>query len=261
MLLALDVGNSDVSLGLFAGEDLERTWRVTTRPDRTADEWAVLLRALFEEGGLDITEVSGSVLCSVVPTATEAVAEALMTATGTSPVVVGADSPLPVRLEVDEPASVGADRVVNTLAASRLFGLDTIIADFGTATTLDCVTAEGAFLGGIIAPGLLTSAESLVRRAAKLSATELTPPVRAIGRRTDECLRAGLIFGAADAVDGMVRRIKAEWPSDREPKVVATGGLGSLVAKFSSEIEEVHPDLTLRGLRLAYLLLTDGQDA
>ena len=258
MLLALDVGNSEVSLGLFAGEDLERTWRVTTRPDRTADEWAVLLRSLFEEGGLDITAVSGSVFCSVVPTATEAMAEALMTATGTSPVVVAADSPLPVRLEVDEPASVGADRVANTLAASRLFGLDTIVVDFGTATTLDCVTADGAFLGGIIAPGLLTSAESLIRRAAKLSATELAPPVRAIGRRTDECLRAGLLFGAADAVDGMVRRIKAEWPTDREPKVVATGGLSSLVAKFSSEIEEVHPDLTLRGLRLAHLILTGG---
>jgi len=259
MLFTVDVGNTEVSLGLFAGEDLERTWRVTTRPDRTADEWAVLLRALFEEGGLDVTAVTGSALCSVVPTTTEALAEALLTATGTAPVVVTADSPLPVTLEVDEPYSVGADRVVNTLAASRLFGLDTIVVDFGTATTLDCVTAEGAFLGGMISPGLLTSAESLVRRAAKLSATELTPPARAIGRRTDECLRAGLLFGAADAVDGMVRRIKAEWPSDRVPKVVATGGLASLVAKFSSEIEEVHPELTLRGLRLAYLILTSHE--
>jgi type III pantothenate kinase len=255
MLLALDVGNTEISLGLFQGEDLERSWRVTTRPDRTPDEWAVLLRALFAEGGVDITEVTGTVMCSVVPPATDAMAEALLTATGTTPVVVSPDSPLPVTLDVDDPSTVGADRVVNTLAASRLFGLDTIVVDFGTATTLDCVTADGRFLGGVIAPGLLTSSESLIRRAAKLSPTELTPPVRAIGRRTDECLKAGLLFGAADAVDGLVRRIRAEWPTDRVPKVVATGGLAALVAKFSSEVEEVHPDLTLRGLRLAHEIL------
>ncbi len=256
MLLALDIGNTEISLGLFSGEDLERSWRVTTRPDRTADEWAVLLRALFAEAGIDITSVTGSVLCSVVPTTTDAMTEALLTATGTAPVAVGPESKLPVTLDVDEPLTVGADRVVNTLAASRLFGLDTIIVDFGTATTLDCVTADGRFLGGIIAPGLLTSAENLVRKAAKLSATELAPPARAIGRRTDECLRAGVLFGGADAVDGMVRRIKAEWPTPRAPKVVSTGGLAALVSKFSSEIEEVHPDLTLRGLRLAHQILT-----
>jgi len=256
MLLTVDIGNSEICLGLFGGEDLERSWRITTRPDRTPDEWAVLVRALFDSSGLDVTAVSGSALCSVVPTATEAVAEGLLSATGTAPVVVGPESGLPVRLEVEEPQSVGADRVVNTLAASRLFGVDTIVVDFGTATTLDCVTADGAFLGGVIAPGVLTSAENLVRRAAKLSSTELSPPLHAIGRRTDECLRAGLLFGTADAVDGMVRRIKAEWPRDREPKVVATGGLASLVAKFSAEIEEVHPDLTLRGLRLAHEILT-----
>lgn len=255
MLLALDIGNTEISLGLFGGEDLERSWRVTTRPDRTPDEWAVLLRALFEEGGLDITLVTGSVVCSVVPTTTDSMAEGLMSATGTAPVIVGPESPLPVTLDVEEPHSVGADRVVNTLAASKLFGLDTIVVDFGTATTLDCVTADGTFLGGVIAPGLLTSAENLVRRAAKLSATELTPPARAIGRRTDECLKAGLLFGTADAVDGMVRRIKAEWPRAGVPKVVATGGLAALIAKLSTEIEEVHPDLTLRGLRLAHEIL------
>jgi len=256
MLLALDIGNTEISLGLFGGEDLERSWRVTTRPDRTSDEWAVLLRALFDAGGLDITLVTGSVVCSVVPTTTDAMAEGLMSATGTAPVIVGPESPLPVTLDVEEPHSVGADRVVNTLAASKLFGLDTIVVDFGTATTIDCVTADGTFLGGVIAPGLLTSAENLVRRAAKLSATELTPPARAIGRRTDECLKAGLLFGTADAVDGMVRRIKAEWPRAGVPKVVATGGLAALIAKLSAEIEEVHPDLTLCGLRLAHEILT-----
>ena len=261
MLLAIDIGNTEISLGLFGGEDLERSWRVTTRPDRTPDEWAMVLRALFDEAGLDITAVTGTVLCSVVPSATDAMSEGLLTATGTAVVVISPDSKLPVTLDVEEPHTVGADRVVNTLAASRLFGIDTIVVDFGTATTLDCVTADGRFLGGIIAPGLLTSAESLFRRAAKLSATELTPPAHAIGRRTDECLRAGVLYGAADAVDGMVRRIKAEWPTASVPKVVATGGLAPLIAKFTSEVEEVHPDLTLKGLRLAHQLLTAAGEA
>jgi type III pantothenate kinase len=148
--------------------------------------------------------------------------------------------------------------MINTLAASRLFGVDTIVVDFGTATTLDCITKDGRFLGGIIAPGIRTAGENLVRRAAKLSATELAPPEHAIGKRTDECIRAGLVFGAADAVDGMVRRIKAEWPTREVPKVIATGGLAPLVAKYSSEIEEVHPDLTLQGLRLAAQWLGQG---
>ncbi|MEK6769876.1 MAG: type III pantothenate kinase, partial [Gemmatimonadota bacterium] len=125
----------------------------------------------------------------------------------------------------------------------------------GTATTLDCITKDGRFLGGIIAPGIKTAAENLVRRAAKLSATELTPPTKALGRRTEDCIRAGIVFGAADAVDGLVRRLKAEWPTRDVPRVIATGGFAALVAKFSSEIEEVHPDLTLQGLRIAAELM------
>ncbi|MFI5281382.1 MAG: type III pantothenate kinase, partial [Gemmatimonadales bacterium] len=237
--------------------DLERSWRITTRPDRTADEWAVMLRALFQEAGLDITETDRSILASVVPLATEAIADGVVIATGTVPTIVTAAN-LPIRLEVDEPLTVGADRMINTLAASRLFGVDTIVVDFGTATTLDCITKDGRFLGGIIAPGIRTAGENLVRRAAKLSATELRPPEHAIGKRTDDCIRAGLVFGAADAVDGMVRRIKAEWPTRDVPKVIATGGLAPLVAKFSAEIEEVHPDLTLQGLRLASEWLGQG---
>ena len=250
MLLAIDVGNTEITLGLFAGAELERSWRIMTHPDRGADEWAVLLRALFEQAGLDITETDRSILASVVPFATEAIADGVVDATGTVPTIVNAAN-LPIRLEVEEPQTVGADRMINTLAASRLFGVDTIVVDFGTATTLDCITKDGRFLGGIIAPGIRTAGENLVKRAAKLSATEIAPPEHAIGKRTEDCIRAGLVFGAADAVDGMVRRIKAEWPTRDVPRVVATGGLAPLVAKFSTEIEEVHPDLTLQGLRLA----------
>src|SRR4029079_12131678 len=127
---------------------------------------------------------------------------------------------LPIRLDVDEPLTVGADRIINTLAAVTLYQVDTLVVDFGTATTFDCITADGRFIGGVIMPGLRTSADQLARRAAKLPATELTPPERVIGRRTEECIRAGVLFGAADAVDGIVNRIRKEWPRGR----VAEGG-------------------------------------
>jgi len=150
-----------------------------------------------------------------------------------------------------EPLTVGADRVVNTLAACELYRRDTIVVDYGTATTFDCVTQDRRFIGGVIAPGVLTAAENLTRRAAKLPGTELLPPQRVIGRRTEDCIRSGVLFGAADSTDGMVRRIKAEWPGGGKPLVVGTGGLVSLVAPLSREIEKVEPHLTLLGLRIA----------
>ena len=251
MLLAIDIGNTEITIGLFAGLDLERSWRIMTHPDRTPDEWAVTLRALFLQAGLDITDVGQSIVASVVPITTEAVTDGLVDATGTVPIVVNASN-LPIRLDVDEPQTVGADRMINTLAASRLFGCDTIVVDFGTATTLDCITKDGRFLGGIIAPGVRTAGENLIRKAAKLSSTDLTPPVSAIGKRTEDCIRAGLVFGSADAVDGMVRRIKAEWPGRERPRVIATGGLAPLIATASEFVDDVDQTLTLDGLRLLY---------
>jgi type III pantothenate kinase len=258
MLLALDIGNTEITVGLFDGAELERSWRLTTHPARTPDEWAAVVRSLFDQAGLDITRVSDTILASVVPSVTDAVADALLIATGTTPVEISPEAPLPIKLDVEEPSTVGADRIVNTVAASRLFGVDTIVVDFGTATTMDCITRDGVFLGGIIAPGLKTSGENLIRRTAKLMPTELAPPARAMGRKTEDCIRSGLVYGAADAVDGLVRRLKAEWPTRAVPRVIATGGYASLVAKYSSEIEEVHPDLTLRGLEICHRLLGDG---
>jgi type III pantothenate kinase len=152
---------------------------------------------------------------------------------------------------VDEPLTVGADRVVNTLAAFTLYQRDTLVVDFGTATTFDCITADGRFVGGVIAPGVRTGAEQLIRRTAKLPAAALVAPERVIGRRTETCLQAGVVFGAADAVSGLVRRIRAEWPGGGRPYVVATGGLASLIAPHVPEIELVEPRLTLIGLRIA----------
>ena len=157
---------------------------------------------------------------------------------------------------MDEPLTVGADRLINTLAASRIYRRDTIVVDFGTATTYDCITGDGVFLGGIIAPGIRTSADTLIRRTSKLPATELAVPARAIGTRTEDCIRAGVVFGAADAIDGLVRRIKREWPTTTVPQVIATGGLAATIAPLSTEIESVDAFLTLKGLRIAYALLT-----
>jgi type III pantothenate kinase len=179
------------------------------------------------------------------------VLEGVTMATGVRPEQVTARSPLPVALDVDEPLTVGADRIVNVLAAVERHHTDVIVVDFGTATTFDCILSDGRFIGGAIMPGLRTSADQLTRRAAKLPATELTRPDHVIGRRTEECIQAGVLYGAADAVDGMVRRIRDEWPGADVPLCIATGGLAGLVAPLCSSIDTVEPDLTLDGLRLA----------
>jgi type III pantothenate kinase len=251
MLLGADVGNTEITLGLFIGDRLNGHWRVTTVTPRTPDEWATMLTSFLSHAGRSTHEVRAAVQASVAPDVTEVLARGIERAFGFAPVQVSAETQLPVVLDVEEPHSVGADRVVNTVAAAELYGRDTIIVDFGTATTFDCITREGTFLGGVIAPGIHTAAQNLHRRTAKLPATELVPPDRVIGRRTEECIRAGVLFGTADSVDGIVRRIKAEWPRDEVPLVVATGGLAEPIAQHCQEIEVVEPNLTLLGLRVA----------
>jgi type III pantothenate kinase len=251
MLLALDVGNTETTVGLFDGDRLDTVWRLTTTAQRTPDEWATLLTSHLSHAGRSTEEVRAAIVASVAPPVTQDLCAGVQRATGRSPVLVDARSPLPIGLDVDEPLTVGADRIINTLAASRLYDSDVIVVDFGTATTFDCITRDGRFIGGVIMPGLRTAADELVRRTAKLPATELVPPERVIGRRTEECIRAGVLLGTADAVDGIVRRIKAEWPGGGRPRVIATGGLAAMVRPLCREIEAVDPDLTLVGLRIA----------
>ena len=251
MLLAVDAGNTEITLGLFQGDTLAGRWRMTTNPDRTPDEWAGAAGAFFLHAGLSPNEVRAACLASVAPAITQSLIEGLCIATGRTALSIDASTPLPVRLDVEEPLSVGADRIVNTLAAVMLYRCDTLVVDFGTATTFDCITADARFIGGVIMPGLRTSADQLTRRAAKLPATELRPPERVIGRRTEECIRAGVLFGAADSVDGIVERIRAEWPEGRVPRVIATGGLAGIVAPLTRTIESIEADLTLHGLRFA----------
>ena len=254
MLLAFDIGNTETTVGLFAGDRLDVHWRLHSTPQRTPDEWASALTAHLIQSGHSTQEIRAAIVASVAPQVSESLCEGIELATTRAPVRVDGRSKLPIVLDVDEPLTVGADRIVNTLAAAELFSRDTIVVDFGTATTFDCITVGGRdarFIGGVIMPGLRTASDELVRKTAKLPATELTPPTRAIGRRTEDCIRAGVLWGTADAVDGLVRRIKAEWPSKTAPLVVATGGLAALVAPLCKEIASVHSDLTLVGLRIA----------
>jgi len=251
MLLAVDIGNTEISGGLFDGDRLIAQWRFSTVHERTADEWAALLIAYLAHSGRDPRGIRAAVLGSVAPTVAAELAAGIAKATGAAPVEVGPTSPLPITLDVEEPLTVGADRVVNTLAAHELFGRDTIVVDFGTATTFDCITADGRFIGGVIAPGVRTGAENLIRRTAKLPATSLVAPAQVIGRRTETCIQSGVVLGAAESVGGLIRRIVAEWPGGGRPLVVATGGLAELIAPLVPEIERIEPRLTLTGLRIA----------
>lgn len=257
MILVCDVGNTETTIGVYEGAHLRAHWRVMTEVPRTADEFGLLLRQLLADEGLDPARVRGAAIASVVPRITAPLTVACRAWLGDHPVVqVDGRSKLPITLDVEEPLTVGADRIVNTLAASQLFRKDAIVVDLGTATTFDCITADGVFLGGVIAPGVLMMAESLARGTSKLPATELVLPQHIIGRRTEECIRAGVMYGAAESIDGLVRRIKADWPRKTTPVVIATGGLAEVFRPLCRELTEVDPYLTLRGLQIAFELLT-----
>ena len=260
MILVFDVGNTELTIGLFSEAELRGHWRLMTDVARTADEFGVLLRSLLSVSGFSPDVVRSVAIGSVVPRVTGPLREGCMRYfTVGEPLIVDASAQLPITLQVDEPMTVGADRVINTLAASRLFARDAIVVDMGTAITYDCITATGVFLGGVIAPGVLTASETLTRRTSKLPATELVVPKRVIGKRTEECIRAGVLFGAADAIDGIVRRIKAEWPRSDVPMVIATGGFAETMASLCSTFDRVEPHLTLQGLQLAHGLLRGAE--
>lgn len=251
MHLVADIGNTETVLGLVdpAGEILAH-WRLSTGIPRTADEFDHLIHALLARKGFDGSEISRGVLGSVVPSVTMRIRKALESIIAGPVLTVGPEASLPITLAVDEPQTVGADRIVNTLAAKELFHQDTIAVDLGTATTYDCITAEGQFLGGIISPGVQVGMEWLGRRAAKLPRVEFRPPGQVIGKRTEACMESGVFFSTVDAIDGMVGRIQEEWGAE-DILVVATGGYATLLAPHCSTVQRVVPFLTLRGLHLA----------
>jgi type III pantothenate kinase len=249
--LVVDVGNTETVLGAAPRvTEVSATWRISSNVPRTPDELTALLRTLLAGGGVDTAGLRRAVIGSVVPSLTQAWTESLGKVVAGPVVVVGPHSDLPIELEVEEPLTVGADRIANTLAARELYGRDTIAVDLGTATTFDCITREGVFVGGVISPGLQAGLDWLAARTAKLPRVELEPPRRVIGRRTEACIQSGVFYQAVDAVDGIVRRIKQEWKKP-DAFVVATGGFSRVVGPHLTMVDEVEPNLTLYGLAMA----------
>lgn len=251
MILTFDVGNTETVIGLHEAGDLIDHWRISTHGLGTVDELGLLIRGLLRESGFNLELLRAACIGSVVPPATPIISEMCQRHLGVRVLIIDARTDLPIRLDVDEPMTVGADRIVNTLAAAQIFKVDTIAVDLGTATTFDCITGEGVFIGGVIAPGVTTAADTLVRRTAKLPRVDLERPPAVIGRRTETCLRSGIFFSAVDAIDGIVRRIKEEWKKP-DALVVATGGLASLIGPHCKTVDRVEPFLTLNGLELAH---------
>jgi len=252
MHLVVDIGNTETVLGLMDPKtgELRAHWRLSTGPARTADELDHLIHSLLARRGFDPSHLTRAVLGSVVPSINDRMRVALegLVSGPVFSVEPGAD--LPIHLDVDEPKTVGADRIVNTLAAKILFERDTIVVDLGTATTFDCITSDGVFIGGVIAPGVQVGMEWLAHRAAKLPKVQFRPPAAVIGRRTESCMESGVFFSAVDAIDGVVERIEAEW-NRPDALVVATGGYAGLMAQHCRTVQEVEPFLTLRGLYFA----------
>jgi type III pantothenate kinase len=250
MLLVIDVGNTQTVLGVYEDSDLRVSWRVSTDIHKSGDEFWIILRSLFREADLDTKVVNGVCISSVVPPLQSMLEEVCDKYFKCAPILVEPGIKTGLSILYDNPREVGADRIVNSVAGITLYGGPLIIVDFGTATTFDAVSAKAQYLGGAIFPGISISAEALFQRTAKLPRVELIAPKTVIGKDTASSIKSGLIFGYAEMVDGMVRRIRKEM--EGVPKIIATGGLGGIISQHSKEIEKVDPLLTLVGLRIIY---------
>ena len=251
MLLVVDVGNTHTVLGLYDGERLVHDFRIETSKGRTSDEYHVLLLNLLALAGIERNDVRASILASVVPSFNDIVVEAIDRAFDHEIMVVGPGIKTGMPVLYENPREVGADRIVNAVAAYERVKGAAIVVDFGTATTFDCISEKGEYLGGAIAPGIQISASALFAHAARLPRSEITRPPRAIGRNTVHSMQSGIVFGYVGLVDGLVRRLTSE--IDTEVSVIATGGLARLIEPDSETIQEVDEYLTLEGLRLIYL--------
>ena len=252
MLLTADVGNTEIVLGVFEAAELRHTWRLSTRPERTSDELALQLAGFLEHRDLDLrTDVTGMCIASVVPDVTSSLREMAAAYLPFEPLIVGPGTKTGVPVLTDNPREVGADRVVNALAAFTRFGGPAIVVDFGTGTNFDVVSANGEFLGGVIAPGLQISAGALFGRTARLTRVDLQPPRSPVGKSTVEAIQSGLLYGTAGEVDGVVTRIRAELQAP-DAVTVATGGLAPVVIPHCTTVDHHEPWLTLEGLRLVF---------
>lgn len=260
MLLCIDIGNSNITLGLFSGANLLHTFRLQSRREQTSDEYAILLGRLLELHALSCSEVTHAIIGSVVPALSAALARAVERAFNCRALVVSSATDTGIAIAVDRPHEVGIDRIVNVAAARHqallaaglggktgaVLDAGAIVIDLGTATTFDCVSPAGEFVGGVIVPGMRVSFDALVARTAKLADVELVAPGRVLGKNTAACLQSGIVYGYASLIDGLVAKLRTELPFACH--VLATGGLASVVAPHATSIERVDPDLTLRGL-------------
>ncbi len=257
MLLVIDVGNTNTVLGIYDGERLVEDWRIRTERNTTADEFNVLARGLFAGGGIELGRVDRTIISCVVPPMVRILDGFCRRYLGHAPRWVDAKTSARMPILYGNPAEVGADRIVNAVAAFHKYRCSLIVIDFGTATTFDAVSREGAYIGGAIAPGILIASEALFHHASKLPRVEIfTPPETVVGTDTAGSIKSGIIYGYAGLVEGMVRRMRAEMGTD--PRVIATGGLASLVARVCDSIEAVEEDLTLVGLRIIFEAIEGG---
>ena len=250
MLLAIDIGNTNITVGVFEGQQLKSTWRVAADPRRLSDEYALMISSMLPLKGVDPAHVTDACLCSVVPPLTPIFEEMCEGYFKLSPLVVSTGVKTGIPILYDNPRDVGADRIVDAVAALHLYGSPLIVVDFGTATVFDAISSDGEYLGGALAPGVNVAAEALFLNTSQLRRVELTPPKSAIGRNTVSSLQSGLLLGYVGLVEGMVARFKDEIGHDS--RVVATGGLAEVIAKETGVFDAINLDLTLIGLRIIY---------
>ncbi len=256
MLLCIDIGNTNVTLGVYDGEELIAHWRISTDPQKMPDEYGMALLGLMAHRGITPQQIDGIALASVVPPVTDMLREAIEAYLPVAPLIIDTGVRTGVSVRYDPPRDVGADRIVNVAAAYRLYGGPGCIVDFGTGTTFDALSDRGEYLGGAIAPGIRVAAEALFTRTAKLPRIDLRAPKKAIGANTLDAMRSGIVFGYVGLVEGMIARFRRELGDGM--RVIATGGLAGIIAAETDAIEVVDPWLTLKGLRLIYQL-NEGQ--
>lgn len=252
MIVVVDIGNTNIVLGIYSGRELRHHFRLSTNRNATVDEYGVLINNLFQMAGIHMNDIQGVIISSVVPPLKRIIEEMSKKYIGKTPLMVGPGIKTGLNLRYENPREVGADRIVNAVAAVDIYkGGPLVVVDFGTATTFDCIDQESNYLGGVIVPGIGISTEALYQRASQLPRIDLEKPKKVIGRNTIHAMQSGIIFGYAGQVDGIVERIRKEMQVD-SLQVVATGGLAELIAPETRSIQEVNQLLTLEGLRLIY---------